>query len=98
MKKTLERLKKDAFGDVDLCLSAFEESWKEMDEMSKEERDLLDLFSEYIPRAVLSLLRYVQALEDYGYELDEEWDKLLKRIEQAQAVKKEGKNKPSYRV
>jgi len=35
----------------------------------------------------MHVLRYVQALEDYGYELDEEWDKLLNQIEKAQQSK-----------
>ena len=34
--------------------------------------------------AVKSLMMYVKALEDYGYELDEQWDELLSNIEEAQ--------------
>ena len=101
MKKTLERLKKDALRNADNCLTVFKTQWDKIDEMSKEGRKLLDELTEYTPRAVISLLRYIQALEDYGYELDEEWDKLLERSrkaqEQAQAVQKE-KKKPPYRV
>lgn len=102
MKKTLERLKEDALTDVENCLSVFKKQWDKIDELSKEKKDLLNLLTEYTPRAIISLLRYVQGLEAYGYELDEEWDKLLERSrkaqEQSQAVQKEGKKKPSYRV
>ncbi len=48
-----------------------------------------------------SLLTYVQALEAYGYELDEEWDKLLKTIEQAReeepkSVREKGETKKTF--
>ena len=52
--------------------------------------------------AILSLTMYVKSLKAYSSELDEAWDELLERSrkaqEQAQAVQREIKKKPSYRV
>jgi len=100
MKKTLERLKEEAFADGELCLEIFENLWKKIDDMNEEAEELLIYLSEYVPRTLISLLRYVQALEDYGYEIDKEWDKLLKNIEetreQSKSIQKERKKKPSY--
>ena len=98
IKKTLERLRKDALSDTGKCLNTFDKFLKKIDEMSKEERKLLEVLTEYTPRAVISLLRYIQALEDYGYELDEEWDRLLQTVKQTQERTKPTQKKPSYRV
>lgn len=95
MKKTLERLKKDALNDAERYIRVFEKLWEKIDEMSKEEQDLLGLLTEYTPRAVISLLRYIQALEDYGYELDKAWDRLLKSAEQVKQ-KTSSQKKPFY--
>ena len=97
MKQTLERLKKDAMGNTKFVTNLFVDLLKEMDSMSREEQDLVNLVTEPSLRAIKSLLRYVQSLKDYGYELDEAWDKLLKTVEQVKpAQKKEEAKKTSY--
>jgi hypothetical protein len=52
--------------------------------------------------AIIACIDYIQALEDYGGELDEEWDKLLKSIEQVEQSKpaetKDSKKKTQYRI
>ena len=98
MKKTLERLKKEAFSNLNLCVDTFNDFNEEREEMSEEEQELLDLLRRVTFSAVRPCLHYIAALEDYGYELDEEWNKLLKSIEQDQIAQKEGKRKTSYRV
>lgn len=97
MRKTLERLKEDAMGNAKFLMDLFVDLSKEIDSMSREEQDLFDLIIGPSYRATKSLLRYVQSLEDYGYELDEAWDKLLKTVEQVKpAQKKEEAKKTSY--
>ena len=106
MKKTLERLKIDAFKNAKECFEFMKELIdmlrKEGGNVDEETRDTLILLMELSYEAIARLTMYIQALEDYGYELDEEWDKLLERSrkaqEQVQGVRKEGKKKPSYRV
>jgi len=97
MKKTLERLKKDAMGNTKNFIDLFADLEKEVDSMSSEEQDLFILVIQPSLLAIKSLLRYVQALKDYGYELDEAWDKLLKTVEQAKPIQKKGEaKKTSY--
>ena len=100
MKKTLERLKKDAFDKTKDCIDTFDKLQKDEDELDKEERELLDLIVDLTYPVFSSLLRYIHALQDYSLELDEEWDKLLKSIEEAQqpkpTQKKEEAKKTSY--
>ena len=98
-------MKKDAFASTRQCNDYLKELvrrlLKERGEMDEEARGLLVVVMNFSSDAIFSLLRYIQALEDYGYELDEEWDKLLKSIEQTREaqpkpIQKEGKKKPSY--
>lgn len=98
IRKTLERLKKEAFRNTDDCVKMFGELRKEgEDEMDRGEQRLLDLVSDYLYDAIRSLLRYIQALQDYSLELDETWNNLLKTVEQAKpAQKKEEAKKTSY--
>ena len=100
MKKTLERLKAIAHSDIEGCSSTF--SGLIEIKKTETEKKLFDLLFLNTFNALRSALNYIQALEAYGYELDEEWDKLLKSIEQAreetESFQKDGKKKPSYRV
>jgi len=86
MKKTLERLKIDAsekarqLNDFIVSLRKILEKQSSWDSKSTTIAELARSSTD----TMVSLLRYVQALEDYGYELDEEWDKLLKSIKDAQ--------------
>jgi len=100
MRKTLERLKKEAYHDAEGYFEFLGNIWKDAKKMSEDMEDILDMFSRYSYDAVSSLMRYVQALEGYGYELDEEWDKLLKSIKEARhgkpVPKKEETKKTSY--
>ena len=98
MKKTLERLKLDALKATDNYLSLTGKLIAQ--EKDEEMLDFLGMIIERSHPMIVSLSRYIQALEDYGYELDEEWDKLLKSIEEAQqpkpTQKKEEAKKTSY--
>ena len=100
MKKTLERLKKDARDNVEVSTEAFKKFLKGREEMSKEVQTLIDLLFRVSFDAQISLLRYIQALEDYGYELDEAWEGLLKSAEatrKGKPIQKEkGTKKKSY--
>ena len=104
MKKTLERLKEDALSNTRQCADFVKVLFRKLEEergkMDEDTQSLFALLLNFSGDAVLSLLRYIQALEDYGYELDEEWDKLLKSIEEAQqpkpTQKKEEAKKTSY--
>lgn len=98
MKKTLERLKSEAYKNAGDYTKFMGTMWNKSDQFTEGERHLLRMFSNYSYDAVDSLMRYVQALEAYGYELDEEWDKLLKsikRVKRGKSVQKETK-KTSY--
>jgi len=99
MKKTLKRLKKDAFDKTKDYIKTFDELQKDEDELDKEERELLDLIVNLTYPVFSSLLRYIHALQDYSLELDEEWDKLLKSVEARQSKpmqKKEEAKKTKY--
>ena len=101
MKRTLKRLKEDAVSKTKQCYGFMEEMIKLLDEEGSRMNGKSQAFLQLITMAqdaTTSLLRYIQALEDYGYELDEEWEKLLESIKQAKSVeKKEGsKEKPFY--
>jgi hypothetical protein len=98
MKKTLKRLKEDAVvktGQYYDFMAKMIKILNEESSMDGKSRAFIHLIG-MTQDTTTSLLRYIQALEDYGYELDEEWNKLLKRIEQAQEAKKEGTKKISY--
>lgn len=97
LKKTLERLKKDATRNLDRCVTMFEETQDDYDKLSTGQKKLYErIFRSTMP-AVGSAIRYIQALEDYGYELDDAWDKLLRTVEQTDKTKST-EEKPSYRV
>ena len=64
--------------------------------MRKDDRDTILHVLRYMNTALRSLMRYIQTLEDYGYELDEKWDNLLKTVEAKQS--KPTEKKASYRV
>ena len=99
MKKTLEELKENASRDTKDCFKLFEKGMKASDRMKKDMRTKFLLIMDRASTAIASLMTYTQALEDYGYELDEEWDKLLKRAEAQQSKpmqKKEEAKKTSY--
>ena len=101
MKKTLKHLKEDALKATKNCLDDFETQLKKYDNMSETDQELVYSLRIVAGHAIVRLLRYIQALEDYGYELDEKWDKLLKTIGQARAGKPKSlkkEKKPSYRV
>lgn len=93
MKKTLERLKDDANSSVDDFIRYSEMLAKNLNSAG---RKVLANGA----KTIVACIRYIQALEDYGGELDEEWDKLLKSIEQTAqekpTAKKEDKKKTSY--
>jgi hypothetical protein len=95
MRRTLERLKDDANSSVDDFIRFSEMLTKNLNSAG------LKVLSKGA-KTILACIRYIQALEDYGGELDEEWDKLLKSIEQVgqgkSTKKKEDKRKTSYRV
>ena len=97
MKKTLKRLREDALGATGDYLSLVKKLRAQ--DKSEEMETLLGKIIDRSHPMIISVLRYIQALEDYGYELDEEWDKLLKTIEQAQEGKKSKPvKKPPYRI
>jgi len=91
MKKTLERLKKDAMSDLKTWAILMKRMLGETKEnklkLNAYQLDSFIILMEFSANACMQLTRYVQALEDYGYELDEKWDKLLKSIEEAQQPK-----------
>ena len=90
MRKTLKRLKKDALGEVKEFIDTDKRLMKRLTrEGHMVVLDALD--------AIYACIRYIEGLEDYGYELDEKWDKLLKTVEQTKQGKPDRK-KPSYRV
>ena len=93
MRKMLERLKKDARDSIDDFLNVNKKLEKDLNRAGH-------FLALSCVDVVIASLRYIQALEDYGGELDEEWDKLLKSIEQVKqskpAERKEDKKKTSY--
>jgi len=84
MKKTLERLKKDAYTSTRKCSRVFGKMQKRCHKMSNSELVTFEAVDRVTFDAVKSLMMYVKALEDYGYELHEQWDELLSNIEEAQ--------------
>lgn len=87
MKKMLKRLKKEARSEINEFLDTDLRLMKNLSQAGHK------LALRGID-AITACIRYIEALEDYGYELDEEWDKLLKTIQEAQQgkpVQKEAK-------
>jgi len=93
MRRTLERLKKDAF-------SRLKEFLNRSEKLTNDFNPAGDLIVINAMQTFNAFIRYIRSLEDYTGELDEEWDKLLKSVEQAVQEKpterKEDKKKTSY--
>ena len=93
MRKTLKRLKNDAYDIID----EFLDSHRKLRKSLNREGHLLSIDA---LDAIDACIRYIETLEDYGYELDKKWDKLLKSIEQTKESKpvqrKEETKKTSY--
>ena len=98
LKKTLERLKKQSFGDTQIWLNLVGKLLERYTNMDEGEQGVFDIIFHSSHRAIRSLLTYIQTLEDYGYELDDSWNELLKSAEQTQKEKeeKEETKKTSY--
>ena len=95
MKKTLDRLKEDTVRSLKVLIDADEKSKNKTNKVGR-----IIILQAY--NTLAAFIQYVEALEDYCGELDEEWDKLLKSVEQAKqgepTKKKEDKRKTQYRV
>ena len=90
MRKTLERLQKNTIISIKGFMDRDNERMSKLNQAGHTATiDALSTFQ--------ICIQYIGALEDYSGELDEEWDKLLKSVEQA-AQKKPSERKTQYRV
>ena len=105
MKKMLKRLRNKTRKDMDSCMDTVKTFMLQLDKMTETDRKILDVLWRATYKATSTAMDYIVALEDYGRELDEEWDSYLEKIRKMEKAvkemspkKKEGKKKPSYRV
>lgn len=98
MKKTLKRLRREMIEDMNTYLKAREE----LDKAPTKAKTINFVFR--ANNALVSLISYIQTLEDAYSEFAEPFDKKLKKMEKAienigkPAQKEEERKKPSYRV
>lgn len=95
MKKTLERLKQDALRDTDDVSNMVVKFTTMSNDTNETKLAFLMQYYHSSAKAIVSIIMYIQALEDYSLELDEAWDRLLKTVEETKQ-KKPPQRKPSY--
>lgn len=91
MRKTLKRMKKNVFKKL--------REYNEIRPKAKGETAPKIVVKVIVAgdKTIESLLNYAKTLEDHIFEVDEEWDKLIKEVEKAQQRQRTQK-KPPYRV
>lgn len=92
MKKTIDRLRKNALVEVDRYL---EYCKRLLVNKESPPTKLMQVTIDYSLDVLIRLNNYISAVEDYRQELDDAWEKLLESAKQTKSIKKkdEGKQK-----